>query len=276
MTTMAAPPDVETPVRPKRDRKLMTLSVLRTEQLTPHMVRVVAGGDGFDDFVPNGFTDAYVKLAFERPDAAQPIDWSDVAALPRDERPVMRTYTVRSHDPVRRELAIDFVVHGDEGIAAPWADHAQPGDLLRLRGPGGAYAPRTDVDWHLLVGDEAALPAIAVALEAMTPEMIALVIIEVANADEELPLDTRAAADIRWLHRDDSSTPTLFEAATALVLPPGTGQGFVHGELRTIRELRTHFLADGRFEPELLSISGYWSRGKTEDGFQAEKAAGGA
>jgi NADPH-dependent ferric siderophore reductase len=273
---MAPTPEIETPARPKRSRALMTLRVLRTEQLTPHMVRVVVGGDGFDDFVPNEFTDAYVKLAFERPDAATPIDWSDVGALPKDERPIMRTYTVRSHDPVRRELAIDFVVHGDEGIAAPWANHARPGDVVRLRGPSGAYAPRADVDWHLLVGDEAALPAIAVALEAMTPEMIALVLIEVANSDEEIAIDTRAAADIRWLHREDPSTPSLHDAATALVLPPGTGQAFVHGELRMIRELRTHFVETGRFASELLSISGYWSRGKTEDGFQAEKAAGGA
>ena len=31
----------------------------------------------------------------------------------------MRTYTVRHWDPIRGELTIDFVVHGDEGVAGP-------------------------------------------------------------------------------------------------------------------------------------------------------------
>ena len=78
-----------------------------------------------------------------------------------------RTYTVRSWAPAARELTLDFVVHGDEGLAGPWAQQAQPGQQVRFLGPGGAYSPSQDADWHLLAGDESALPAIAAALEAM-------------------------------------------------------------------------------------------------------------
>ncbi|PRC49349.1 NADPH-dependent ferric siderophore reductase, partial [Mycobacterium sp. ITM-2017-0098] len=45
-------------------RPVHTFEVVRTEQLTPHIVRVVLGGKGFDTFTPNGNTDSYVKLVF--------------------------------------------------------------------------------------------------------------------------------------------------------------------------------------------------------------------
>src|SRR5262245_15826988 len=100
-------------------RPNVTLTVQRTERLTPHLVRVYLGGPGFDDFVPNGQTDAYVKLEFGT-----------------DAEPTLRTYTVRRIDTEAREIAIDFVVHGDEGVAGRWAAAAQPGEKLGVRGPG--------------------------------------------------------------------------------------------------------------------------------------------
>lgn len=258
------------------------LTVLRTERLTPHMVRVVLGGDGFDNFTDNGFTDAYVKLVFPRPgvELPEPLDMQAARAnLPPEQRPVVRTYTMRSFDSVTRELAIDFVLHGDDGhagVAAPWAEAAQPGDTVLVAGPGGAYTPRHDVDWHLLVGDDAALPAIASALEAMPPGVTAVVLVEVDGPDDELPLVSPAAMELTWLHR---STPGydavdgLLNAVQALDFRPGAVQAFVHGELASIRRLRPHLRDVRKVPADLLSLSGYWRRGKDEDGFQAEKRA---
>ena len=45
-------------------RPVHTFEVVRSEQLAPHIVRVVLGGNGFDTFTPDDFTDAYVKLVF--------------------------------------------------------------------------------------------------------------------------------------------------------------------------------------------------------------------
>ena len=44
--------------------------VVRTERLTPHMIRVVCGGEGLASFQHNGFTDCYVKMLFPVPGVA--------------------------------------------------------------------------------------------------------------------------------------------------------------------------------------------------------------
>jgi len=246
-------------------------TVVRTERLTPHMVRVVVTGPGLDAFPDGGFSDRYAKLIFPRPGVTYPadMDYAEIrSSLPPEEWPVYRTYTIRVIDPERAELTIDFVTHGDEGVAAPWAAAAQPGDELVLTPPGGAYRPSAEVDHHLLVGDGAALPAIASALEDMPPGAAATVIVQVSGPDDELPLPTPAEATITWLHSDDPDA--LVAAVEALDWPAGRVQLFIHGELRAVRAIRKGLAGRG-VERELVSLSGYWRRGKDEDGFQAEK-----
>ncbi|MEU6643338.1 siderophore-interacting protein [Saccharomonospora sp. NPDC046836] len=248
------------------------LRVLRTERLTPHMIRVVAGGPGLAAFTPNGFTDSYVKVLFPVPGVTypEPFDLRTIKAeLPREHWPRQRSYTVRYHDS--DELTIDFVHHGDVGLAGPWAANLRPGDEILLIGPGGAYAPSADADWHLLVGDESAMPAIGVALEAMPAGATVETFLLVEDAAEEQPLATKAAAQIRWLHR--SAGDDLVEAVRALRFPDGTVHAFVHGEAGFVRALRTHLLAERGVAKEQLSISGYWRRGKADEAWREEKAA---
>jgi NADPH-dependent ferric siderophore reductase len=241
------------------------------------MVRVVAGGPGFADFTGNEFTDKYVKLLFLHPDAQypNPMDIAEVrASMPREHWPVTRTYTVRHVDAAASEICIDFVIHGDDGLAAPWAARARPGDQLSFFGPSGAYAPSPQADWHLLAGDEAALPAIAAALEVMPDGAPAAVVIEVADHDEEQPLFTKADARITWLHRDGrppGDVSRLIEAVKAVPWLPGRPHVFVHGESGLVKGLRQYFLDQRGVERDYLSLSGYWRAGLIEDDFQAWK-----
>jgi NADPH-dependent ferric siderophore reductase len=96
-------------------------------------------------------------------------------------------------------------------------------------------------------------------------------VIEVADAAEEQSLVTKADARITWLHR--AAGADLVEAVRSLEFPPGAVQAFVHGEADFVRVLRRHLLDERAVSKDLLSISGYWRRGKDEDGWQAEKAA---
>lgn len=89
------------------------------ERLTPHMVRVVLGGDGLAGFDSGQWTDSYVNVQFVPAGAVYtvPFDDDEVRALPCEQRPAARRYTVREWDAGRGRLSLDFVVHGDVGVA---------------------------------------------------------------------------------------------------------------------------------------------------------------
>jgi NADPH-dependent ferric siderophore reductase len=249
--------------------------VTRVEQLTPHMVRIVVGGAGLTGLDAGAYTDHYVKILFPRPGVAypEPFDLAVIReTLPRDQQPLVRTYTVRRWRPEVPELWLDFVVHGDEGIAGPWAVAAQVGDPVRFMGPGGGYTPNPAADWHLLAGDESALPAIAAALEGMPAGAPVKAFIEVADAAEEQKLETPADAEITWLHRDGRPVgEALVEAVRGLTFPAGQVHAFVHGEATFVKDLRALLRVERGLPMTQLSISGYWRRGLNEDGWQSTK-----
>lgn len=262
--------------RPVRKKPQLTQAhVIRTERIAPHMVRVVLGGEALADFGAGACTDHYVKLLFPVPGVAypEPFDMEVIRRdLPRDQWPRTRTYTVRSFDRAARELVIDFVVHGDEGLAGPWAATARPGDEIRMLGPGGAYAPDPAAGWHLLAGDESALPAIAASLEAMSEGAVVRAFVEIADESEEQKLELPAGVEVTWLHRGGSPVgEALVAAVRSLDFPAGDVQAFVHGEAGFVKELRRHLRMEREVPRERLSISGYWRRGHDEDGWQASK-----
>ncbi|MDN3358721.1 siderophore-interacting protein [Actinomadura sp. DC4] len=262
------------PVR--KGRKLTRGQVLRVQWITPHMIRVVIGGAGLSGFRADEFTDHYVKLLFKVPGVAypEPFDMEAVRRdLPREQWPKMRSYTVRSWDPHALELSIDFVYHGDEGLAGPWAAGSQPGDEVLLQGPGGAYTPDPAADWHLLVGDESALPAIAASLEALPEGAPARVFVEISGPGEEQELVTPGDVKLVWLHRGDAPVgEALVKAVQELEFPAGEVHAFVHGEAGCVKRLRRHLRVDRQIPLERLSISGYWRLGDDDEGWRAGKA----
>src|SRR5215213_829442 len=262
----------ETPTRPRRRPK--TTTVLETERLSPHLIRVVVGGDDLDGFGAGEFTDHYVKLHIPPPGAEYraPFDPDEVKErYPREQWPRVRTYTVRDWDADRGQLTLDFVVHGDEGVAGPWAATAQPGDILHLMGPGGGYAPDPEADWHLLVGDRAVIPAIAVSLERIPAGVPVHVLIEVPEPGDEVELQTPGDLHLTWLHGDGTGD-TLVPAVRDLEFPEGQVHAFVHGEAEVVRQIRRHLVLDRAIGKEALSASGYWKRNRDDEAWRAEKA----
>jgi NADPH-dependent ferric siderophore reductase len=262
----------ETTTRPKRRTRQAT--VVRVDPLTPRMIRVVVGGDDLDGFVVGEFTDHYVKLQIPPPGAgyAAPFDSEEIKAQhPREQWPRVRTYTVRAWDPERNLLTLDFVVHGDEGVAGPWATAAKPGDVLQLMGPGGAYAPDRDAAWHLMVGDLAVLPAIGASLERVPEGVPVHVLVELDDDADRQELTSPGNLHVTWL-RADGTDAVLLDAVRALEFPDGPVHAFAHGEASAVRAVRKHLVVDRGIPLEALSVSGYWKRRRTDEEWRADKA----
>lgn len=243
-TTLAA--DVETPaVIARGGGPTRRLTVVEAHDLTPHMRRVSFVFDGVDTF------------AYEPGQAL-------LLAVPlADGEWGRRDYTIRSLDRNTGRLDIDFVLHGD-APGAGWARSAKPGDVLLARGPRGNTVFDTDADWHLLVGDEACIPALFHILEEMPEGTPAKVFIEVGNEADEQPVDTAAAIDLVYVHRtaakaeDDTN---MFDHLEAFPLPDGTGHAYVIGETGKVRQLRRRLIERG-LAKEQISAEGYWRPGR--------------
>ncbi|WP_121149178.1 siderophore-interacting protein [Microbacterium sp. AG1240] len=250
-----------------------TLQVIETIRLTPGLVRVVLGGEELVDFPDRPETDTYAKLFFPPAGSALRPPY-DLAALRDevafDELPTVRTYTIRRVDRDRGVMEIDFVVHGDTGVAGPWAANAQPGDELTMSAPGGGFSPDPEVDSILLIGDESAIPAISAALESLHDDAQVTVLLEARSAEHRADLPD-SPASVTWIDEDhDAPGARLVDAVTALEWPVGRVQVFAHGERGAMKALRPIFVERGVDRSD-LSLSAYWAAGRTEDAFQAEK-----
>jgi NADPH-dependent ferric siderophore reductase len=240
---------------PRRRRVMRRVRVTRVEQLSPRMVRVTFTGDDLGTFAWNGPA-AHIKLIFPEEGQTEPLmPQSDGLRSTR-----MRTYTPRRFDPTVPELDVEFVLHGD-GPASSWAAQAKVGQALILGGPGPNYQIDPDVQWFLLAGDDAALPAIETILDALRAEARVRVLLEVVDEHEERPLSTAAQLDNTWLHRGPSpaEADTALEAAVrAMQLPAGNGRFYVGCEAAAMRRIRKHLLQERGLNPATIVTRGYW------------------
>ncbi len=112
-------------------------------------------------------------------------------------------------------------------------------------------------------------------------------VLEVPGHDHELHLGAPDGVEVIWIHdsvashpeTDDSDTErphrgrTLVSALRALPWRKGRVQVFVHGEARTVMHgIRPYLLKERGVPRADASISGYWRRGRSEEGFREWKS----
>lgn len=260
------------PARPKRNQAV--LEVLGKTRVSPRLLRLTLGGEGYEALNRNRNSDAYVKFLIADPASGlqPPYDMDALREHSPELMPARRTYTVRRWDDEKRRIEVDVVLHGDgedSGIAARWADEAQPGDLLAMSGAGGGYTPAPETRRHLMLGDHAALPAIAAGLEAMDEDAQGTVLIQLDHDEDRLDLAHPAGVEVRWLIGERE---LLLEAVDQLDLEDHEGlQIFCHVERGITKQLRAKLVKQAGIPREQISISAYWALGRIEDQFQAEK-----
>jgi len=253
-----------TPQRVRHPIRLRLLEVLKTERLTPRMVRITLGGAALAGFTSLGFDD-HVKLFFPRPGDALPVAGPEGVSFPEGApRPPARDYTPRRYDPAAGTLAIDFALH-EAGPATAWAEQAAPGQTLLVGGPRGSFVIPPAFDWHLLVGDETALPAIGRRLEELPAGSRALVIAEVEGPEEEQDFQSVASFSVTWVHRGGAAPGQPEGLSTALAaaeFPPGDFHAWVAAESLVAKALRRQLITEKGADPRWLKAAGYWKLGQ--------------
>lgn len=215
------------------------LEVRRVEALSPHMRRITLAGPELGGFHSPSFDD-HIKLIFDSVGA----------------EPVRRDYTPRRHDAAAGELVLEFALHGD-GPAASWAAQATPGQRATIAGPRGSFIIPMDYDWHLLIGDATALPAVARRLEELPAGAQALVLLQVPDPADRCALPSAASVSLQWL-ADESE---LLAALRALALPAGEGYAWCAGEAGAMAALRKILVDEKGHSRYAIRAAAYWKRG---------------
>lgn len=260
------------------EMRVWTGEVVRTEDLTPALRRVVFGGPALGGYDTTGVGDEYVRLIFPTGDTRVPVlptvtngclDYGSI------DLATMRTYTVRSFDRATNEVTVDFVIH-DGGVAAEWARKASPGDLVGLNTPDGMYDPPAGLTWQLLVADFAALPAAARLIETAPAGVRTRAVLEVPGPEHHLPLDVRPGTEVTWLHGGNGhGASRLEQVVRSMPRPDGVGYVWVAGETREMRSVRKYLRRDLGLPAAAYKTVGYWTDGadKWRDRYDSLDAA---
>jgi NADPH-dependent ferric siderophore reductase len=220
---------------PLAETRKLHFEVAATSQVSPHMQRIELTAAELDGFRYLPGQDVMLLVAAE------------------GRRPVRRRYTIRQLDHERQ-----------------WVRWARPGDRIEGIGPRGKIFPSPEAEWHLFMGDEAAMPAILIMTESLPPDAEATVVIEVPEAADEQDVAASARTRVSWLHRlgrpagDRSVSPLVAEAAEVELLP-GRGHAYLLGEASIVLALRERLAARG-LPPDQMSPKAYWGRGRANAG----------
>lgn len=226
--------------RVRHELKRRELNVLRVETLSPHVRSVTLGGEALADFVSLSFDD-HIKLFLPATDGSGP---------------VARDYTPRHFDADKRELTIEFALHGT-GPAASWAAQAKVGEQIGIGGPRGSFIVPKDLDWHLLVGDDSALPAIARRLAELPSDATVFAIVQMPDPTDRRALPSAAPVRLQWV----SDTAKCLAAVRALKLPAGEGFAWCAGEAVNMASLRRVLVEELGVDRHAVRAAAYWKRG---------------
>jgi NADPH-dependent ferric siderophore reductase len=231
------------------DTRRLAFEVAASSQLSPHMQRLQLTAPELDSFSYRPGQDVMLLVAAD------------------GTRPVRRRYTIRQLDRARRLLTLDIVLHGD-GPGERWVRSAQAGDRVEGIGPRGKVFPSPEADWHLFMGDEAAMPAILAMTESLPGDSEATVVIEIPEAADEQEFSAAARIRLSWLHRlgrPAGEAQELAVEAADVELPPGSGHAYLLGEARVVLRLR-EILAGRGLAQDQMSPKAYWGRGRANAG----------
>lgn len=234
------------------------------DPVTPHMLRVVLGGDELAGFAITAPASS-VRLLLPPPDSDElvMVTWTgNQFELPDGSRPPIRTFTPRHFDAERNELTLDVVLH-DHGAATDWARHAQVGNEVAVSGPGRSDDLDPDARSHVLIGDESAMPAIAQLLEWIPADQPIEAHIEIRSSDARIALPDHPNATVTWHETSEGATPGDAMADALMGIADLAESIWVAGEAAAVQRLRKHLFEERGRDRSTVTARGYWKLGRS-------------
>lgn len=250
-------PQAACPVPPYEFRRL---DVFVVDRSTPGLVRVVLGGPELKGFDP-GLPASWVK-----------------AFVPGPTGNIGRAYTVRTFDRERGLLEIDVVRRRRGGALSNWIyDRLQVGGHLDIAGPRGGIEIDQKADWHLLLGDETALPAIAAVLPHIPASVKKKALVEVPFPGQSYKEDPGIELLFRGVQLSHV-TSYLESAIDSLPSFVGRGRIWIAGEAALIKRLRRQCIDRWGKQGAILDVTGYWKMGhedyRDDEAYPVPRVAG--
>ena len=227
----------------RKGRRVWRLTVTDKRLISPRMMRVTFKGADLDELIWKRGQDLVLEL---------PMPGGAIAR---------RHYTIRNLDSDAKTLAIDFVLHEGASASADWLKAVQTGDSITAAGPRG-HTYLHEADWHLFIGDETCIPAIAAMIEGLPRGARAFAFIEIADDEERQSIG--GDAQLTWLTRGGAPagpSRILYDAVESFALPQGHGHAYVIGETSNVRAIRQRLIARG-FGKDRTCAEGYWRPGR--------------
>ncbi|MBB1200869.1 siderophore-interacting protein [Enterobacteriaceae bacterium 89] len=287
--------------------RLFNVRLVRKTEISPSMLSLVFSGPEVAQMKRDA-ADQRIKMLFPSEDGTPSAllaegEWYKTAQeMPKEKRPVIRTYTLRHVDPLNQEVTVEFVSHGQEGPASAWAINAVAGETLQIVAPNAAHKESSGgYEWTppaglvnaLIVADETALPAARgileqLATQANPPQVQAF--FEVPEEADCVDLSEFHFADIIWLPRKTNGAKhgeSLLQAIKAQVKVPENHvsevtteeseetllwekatthntefYGWVAAESTAVKKLRQYLVGERGVASDAINFMAYWAKGR--------------
>lgn len=260
--------------------ELITLHVLRREQLSPHFARVTLGGGDIERFGYLGFDQwfrLFIPVAEDSlgrlPGKLDMLSYLRFLMISKSKRPILRNFTVRAfraHGTDGPELDVDLVLHGtpgdgSTGPAATWAQTCEVGSAIAILDEGYTFNPGPELRDLRIVADESGLSAVAGILASLPADASGEALIEIPSDEDRQELVAPPGVEVNYLVRTDHAARPGAAALAALrerPVPALPFYGWAVGEQSLATGARKHWIDAGTPKGD-VTFCGYWRYGKS-------------
>ena len=135
---------------------------------------------------------------------------------------------------------------------------ASPGDYLGIGGPGSVKHTDFAADWHLIIGDFSALPAIAATVEKLPNDAKGYVLAQVPTVQDQQPIDVPPHLHFQWVVNPDVSRNELLKHVQKFDWIEGQSAIFIAGEASQTEAIHKYVKTQPGYQKAKTYASGYW------------------